>query len=136
MKHIAIFVGDAIEKILSGKKTMESRFSAHKVIPYGEISKDDLILLKKSGGDIVGQVIVDNVLCYDNLKPESISVLHKEYSKELNVNDIFWQKKVKSKYATLIFLKKPQRYVTALKYKKKDRRPWVIIKKDGSKVDA
>jgi len=127
-KHIAIFIGPAIENILSGKRTMESRFSLGKIIPYGAVAKDDIIFLKKSGGDILGKAIVDNVLYYDHLRPESIAILRKEYSKELCVSDEFWQLKAKSKFATLIFLKKPERFLVPLKYKKKDRRPWVIIK--------
>jgi len=126
-KHIAIFIGDAIEKILSGKKTMESRFSLHKITPYEEVAKDDLIFLKPSGGDILGKVLVDNVLYYDNLRPESIAILRKEYSQELSVDDDFWQRKAKSHFATLIFLKKPERFLTRLKFKKKDRRPWIVI---------
>jgi len=127
-KHIAIFIGNAIEKILSNEKTMESRFSLNKIIPYGEVAKDDIILLKKSAGDILGQAIVDNVLYYDNLKPESVALLRKEYSSELKVGDLFWQNKAKSKYATIIFLKKAERYIAPIKYKKKDRRPWIITK--------
>jgi len=125
-KHIAIFIGNAIEKILSNEKTMESRFSLNKIIPYGEVAKDDIILLKKSAGDILGQAIVDNVLYYDNLKPESVALLRKEYSSELKVGDLFWQNKAKSKYATLIFLKKAERFIAPIKYKKRDRRPWIV----------
>ena len=126
-QHIAIFSGDAIEKILSGKKTMESRFSLGRIIPYGVVAKDDIILLKQSGGDIIGKTIVDNVLYYDHLKPQSIAILRKEYCEELCASDEFWQKKAKSNYATLIFLKNPERFVTPIKFRKKDRRPWVVL---------
>lgn len=127
-KHIAIFVGGAIGKIFSGEKTMESRFSLHKVLPYGEVSKDDIIFLKKSAGDIVGQVFVDNVLYYDNLKPQTIEILKKEYQKELATDEDYWQKKSKSRFATLIFLKKPEKFLSPMKYKKRDRRGWVVVK--------
>ena len=126
-QHIAIFIGDAIENILAGKKTMDSRFSLGRIVPYEAVAKDDIIFLKKSGGDIFGKVLVDNVLYYDHLRPESIAILRKEYSKELCTEDKFWQKKAKSKFATLIFLKKAERFLTPLKFHKKDRRPWVII---------
>ncbi|TSC94694.1 MAG: hypothetical protein Athens101428_209 [Candidatus Berkelbacteria bacterium Athens1014_28] len=127
-RHIAIFVGNATQKILAGEKTMESRFSLHKVLPYSEVAKDDIIFLKKSGGDIVGQAVVDNVLYYDNLKPQTVEILKKEYDKELATSEEYWQKKAKSRFATLIFLKKPEKFLSPMKYKKKDRRPWVVIK--------
>ncbi|MEI6144486.1 MAG: ASCH domain-containing protein [Candidatus Berkelbacteria bacterium] len=128
-KHIAIFVGSAIEDIFVGKKTIESRFSQNRVLPYGEVAKDDIILLKKSGGDILGQVTVDNVLYYDKLNQKSIEVLKKEYFNQIAVRENFWQSKKNSKYGTLIFLKNPKRFVFPLQFKKKDRRPWLISDK-------
>lgn len=130
MKHLAIFdKKECIEKILNGEKTMEGRLAREKTLPYGKIQKGDEIYLKESGGMIVGKVEVDNVLFYDNLTPEMIGGLRKEYSKELSVDEKFWQKYSKSKYATLIFLKNPQRFLSKIRYKKSDRRSWVIIEK-------
>jgi len=128
-KHLAIFVGSAIDDILSGKKTIESRFSLGRVLPYGQVSKDDVILLKKSGGEVFGQVIVDNVLYYDNLTKESIKILRKEYDRGLCTSDDYWFSKSKSRFGTLIFLKNPERFLSPIKIHKTDRRPWVILEK-------
>ncbi|KKQ35404.1 MAG: hypothetical protein US51_C0006G0001, partial [Microgenomates group bacterium GW2011_GWA2_37_6] len=54
MKHLAIFKGDGAEKILTGKKTIESRFSKNKIAPYGVVSAGDLVYMKLSGGAIIG----------------------------------------------------------------------------------
>jgi hypothetical protein len=89
--------------------------------------KQKEILLKKSGGDVIGRVIVDNVLYYDNLTPESIAILRKEYNKELCSGDGFWLAKSKSHFGTLIFLKSPERFLVPIKIHKKDRRPWMIL---------
>jgi len=128
MKHLAIFVSDYIDKILRNQKTIESRFSLNKVAPYLVVSKGDEILLKQSGGMIVGKVEVDNVLYYDNLTGEKIGKLRKEYNSEICANDTYWQEKSSAKYATLIFLVKSQRFLTPLKDSKKDRRSWVVLK--------
>ena len=40
--------------LLEGEKTMESRFSQKMIQPFHQVSKGDIIILKKSGGDIVG----------------------------------------------------------------------------------
>lgn len=127
MKHLAIFVGDAIENILTGKKTIESRFSKKNVLPYQSIAKGDMILLKQSGGDIVGRVEVDNVLFYENFGSKGLAEFRKMYSDDLCVGENFWQEKSKSRYVSLIFLKNPERFIAAMKFKKHDRRPWVII---------
>lgn len=126
MKHLAIFIGDAIEKILKGEKTVEGRFTLDKIIPFGSIKKDDEILLKQAGGNIIGRVEVDNVLFYENLSGEAIGKLRKEYCQEMCANDDWWKSKAHSRYASLIFLKKPIRFLASLKSKKKDRRSWVI----------
>lgn len=125
--HIAIFVGDAIEKILSGKKTVEGRFSVSKIAPYGKVKKEDIILLKKAGGEIIGQAEVDNVLYFDNLDGQKIGKLRKEHGEEMRMDDNFWQDKQKSRCASIIFLKSPRRYLTPLSYHKLDRRAWLAM---------
>lgn len=127
MKHLVIFVGDAIEKILSGKKTLEIRFSKSKNLPYCSVFKNDLLLLKQSSSDIFGSVVVDNVLYYENLNPKSIKILKEKYQSQLKMSEKFWQEKIKSKFCTLIFLKKPERFLSPVQYKKRDRRSWIIL---------
>ena len=127
MKHLAIFIGDAIEKILKGEKIIEGRFTIDKIPPYLVVSKGDIIFLKQSGEKIIGQAEVENVLFYEGLTGESIGKLRKEYSKEMCVSDIFWQEKVNSKYASIIFLTNPTRFLAPIKNKKKDRRSWVLL---------
>ncbi|MCX6812095.1 MAG: hypothetical protein NTW79_00515 [Candidatus Berkelbacteria bacterium] len=126
-KHLAIFIGPAIEKILVGEKAVDGRFSRSRVLPFCAVAKNDIIYLKESAGDIVGQVVVDNVLYYENLNPKSIKILRREYGESLKTDDKFWQAKSKSRFATLVFLKKPERFLTPMKFKKKDRRPWLVI---------
>lgn len=128
-KHLAIFIGDAIEKILRGEKTIEGRFSISKTLPYLMVKKDDEIYLKQSGGKIIGQVTVDNVLYYQGLDGEAVGKLRKEYNSEMQVEESFWQAKAHCRYASLFFLKNPQRYLTPVKTKKRDRRPWVVLEK-------
>lgn len=136
MKHLAIFDRvEIIEKILEGKKLLESRFCIKKALPYEKIKKGDEIYLKESGGLIKGRVEVDNVLFFENLTPEKMGKLRKEYGKDLTVDDAFWKRYGKSKYASLIFLRNPQRFLSSVKFNKKDRRAWVIMEKGKEKND-
>ena len=131
MRHLAIFIGDAIEKILTGEKIVEGRFSLDKIPPYEVIRKGDEILLKQSGGNLIGKVEVDNVLFYENLDGEAIGKLRKEYYKEMCTHDKFWHEKANARYASMIFLKNPIRFLSPIKNKKKDRRSWVVLENDG-----
>lgn len=126
-QHVAIFVQDYIEKILRGEKTMEGRFTQDRIAPYGIIKKGDVILLKHAGGKIVGEVQVDNVLFYDHLDGEALGKLRKEYTSDLGVDDKFWTDHGKARFATLIFLKNPKRYLGPLRFSKRDRRPWLAL---------
>ena len=117
-----------IEKIIKGEKTIELRFSRTRHMPYQKIKRGDIVLLKPVHGHIIGQVEVENVLFYDNLTPEAIGKMRQEYGKDAEVGDDYWQKKSKSKYATLLFMRHPERYIIPLKSAKKDRRHWVEIK--------
>jgi len=130
MKHLAIYdEGQTIEKILKKEKLIDSRFSRKKSLPYGQIKKGDEIYLKISGGPIVGRAVVDNVLFYENLTPEMLGKLRREYSKDLAMEDNFWLKIGKCKCVSLIFLKNAGRFVSSVKFKKHDRRSWVILER-------
>ena len=52
--HLGIFSEPYLTYMLEGNKTIESRFSKNKIAPYKKISKEDIVLLKKSSGKIVG----------------------------------------------------------------------------------
>ncbi|OGD56224.1 hypothetical protein A2V71_02765 [Candidatus Berkelbacteria bacterium RBG_13_40_8] len=134
-KHLAVFVKGMAEKILSGVKSVEVRLSLHEVLPYKKVSKDDIIFLKISGGKIIGRVSVDNVLYYENLDKETVLNIQKEYNQEVSMDESFWQSKYSAKFATIIFLKKPTKFLASLVFRKTDRRPWVIIEEEGHRVD-
>lgn len=106
---------------------MEGRFTQDRIAPYGAIRKGDVILLKQAGGKIMGEVEVDNVLFYENLDGEALGKLRREYAKDLAVDDKFWQNHGNARFATLIFLINPRRYLGPLRFSKRDRRPWVVV---------
>lgn len=126
-KHIAIFVGDTIEDILSGRKTIETRFSKVASLPYLKIAKGDIVLLKQSSSDILGQFEVDNVLFFDKLSKKDVDILKRQYEENIIANEKYWQKAYDSNFASIIFIKKAERYLAPIKYKKNDRRSWLIL---------
>jgi len=125
--HLAIFVGDAIELILTGKKTVDARLTQSATIPYQKVMSGDMVLMKQSSGGVVGQFEVENVLYFQNLNEESVHDIKKKYGAKIKMNEAFWNLKWGAKYGTLIFIKHPQRLVSSLPYHKKDRRSWVVL---------
>lgn len=125
-RHVAIFTAASqIERVLGGQSSVEVRLTQDRIAPYGVTSKHDTIFLKESGGLILGEVEVDNVLFFDNLDGETLGKLRRQYGVELGQSDSFWLKP--ARFATVIFLTKPKRYVTPMRLKKTDRRPWILL---------
>ncbi|MBI2018902.1 ASCH domain-containing protein [Candidatus Daviesbacteria bacterium] len=133
MKHLAIFKGDGAKKILSGKKTIESRFSKRRNPPFGQIATGDLVYIKPSGEDIIGQFRVKKVIFYDGLDLSDLSNLRKRYGRQLAAGEGYWQQKQDSRYGTLIFIGEVDPFITSpIKFPKKDLRGWVVLEGTSS----
>lgn len=123
----------AIEAILSGKKTIETRFSQRKIPPFGIISRGDLIFMKPPGAEIIGQFRVKRVIFFDGLDEidiENIFNQYKELISEGNPDEDqkYQQQKSHSSYASLIFIADSERFITSpIKVSKKDLRGWMVL---------
>ncbi|MBI2599667.1 hypothetical protein HYW43_01975 [Candidatus Daviesbacteria bacterium] len=127
-KHLAIFKGTGAEKILSGEKTIESRFSKAKLVPFGLISAGDLVYIKPSGKDIIGQFRVKKVIFFDGLEASDLVDLEEQYGKGIAADESYWKTNKGAKYATLIFIGNSNRFITSpIKLTKKDLRGWVVL---------
>ena len=127
-KHLAIFKGEAGELILSGKKTIESRFSQMKNPPFGVISSGDLVYIKPSGKDIIGEFRVKKVIFFDGLNADDINDLKSRYESDLAVEKDYWNMAARARFGTLIFIGDSSRFITSLvKIKKSDLRGWVAL---------
>lgn len=93
MNHIAIMNPKVatIADILSGKKTIESRWSKHKSAPWGKVHLGDIIYFKETGQDVTAQAVVTKVVSIDNL--------NKNFGRQMANG---------KNYCTLIFLKDPK----------------------------
>ena len=126
--HLAIFSEPYLTYLLKGKKTIESRFSLNRIHPHGNVSKGDIVVVKKTGGAVMGFFQVTEVIFSDQLNQISFNQIKKKYSKGIcsNIDPNFWLKHQSAKFATLIRvgeLKKMQPFFI----NKKDRRGWVIL---------
>lgn len=124
--HIVVFDKNSLNKVLNGKKRLESRFSKERCVPYGSIDNGDTIYLKESGGPIVAKATADKIKFYPNLNSEKIKILKYTYSTQLCVNDEFWNKEKDSLYATMFNLK-DIKGITPITTPKSDQQPWVVI---------
>ncbi len=126
-EHIAILSHKSVlDKILNGEKTIESRFSRVKSLPFGHISAGDTVYFKLSGGAILGKARINAVEEYDNLTPAHIETLAKNYERELAISVDFLARKLESKFASLLFLENVQP-CEPWHYKQEGRSGWIIL---------
>lgn len=130
---MAIMKKPTIEAILSGKKTVETRFSKHKILPFEAISVGDIVYMKPPGEDIIGQFRVKKVFFYGGLTREDVKKIFSDYGKGINTGDSkmdsqYQKEKEESYFGTLIFISESERFITSpIKVKKSDLRGWVVL---------
>lgn len=123
--HLGIFSEPYLTYMLDGKKTIESRFSKNRIVPYNKITKDDIVIIKKSSGNIVGYFTIKEVLFF-YLNDTSIGEIKEKYNKQLCVDEEFWITKKNSNYATLIIIDKLYK-LKPFHINKKGMQTWIIL---------
>ncbi len=126
--HLGVFGEPYLSYMLEGKKKIESRFSKNKIAPYKQITKDDVVIIKKSSGNIVGYFTIKEVLFFD-LRNTAIAEIKTKYGRELCVTEEFWDLKRNSNYATLIVIDEIVQ-VKPFPIDKKGMQSWIKLKRD------
>lgn len=124
--HLAIFAEPFLSMVLSGEKTIESRFSRNRCAPYGRIGDGDIILLKEVAGPICGLALARRSWCYD-LATEPIARIRLRFGAGIGAADDFWAGREDALYATLIELEAPTA-IGPVACDKRDRRGWVALR--------
>jgi len=113
MEHVAILdkKRKLLAKIISGEKTIESRWYKAKVTPWDRIKKGEIIYFKESGDPVSVRAKVAEVMQF-YLPQTNVSELLQKYGKEICFTEPDFSKKVawcsERKYCILIRLKEVQ----------------------------
>lgn len=132
-KHLAIMNKSTIEAILSGVKTIETRFSKHRIPPFGQVSSGDIVYMKLSGGEVMGEFRVKKVFSFEGLSKDDTREIFSKYGKKINVGNELEDKKYQEEksdsfFGTLIFIAESERFITSpIKVKKSDMRGWMVL---------
>lgn len=134
--HLAVMIEPYLSRILGGEKTIESRFSFNKIVPFKKVNEGEIIILKKSGGPIVALFEAGTVRFFEfcNRKETSISSIKEKYNDRLQIEDEFWNTKISSKYATLIDVQNLLR-IDPISIKFRNRQSWILLGQAPRKED-
>jgi len=126
--HIAVFVEPFLGYVLDGSKTLDSRFLRQPRAPYRRVAPGDLILLKRSGGPVVGLCYAAQAWDYA-LDPERFESIRSTHAEALCAPDAaFWESRRAAQYVTLIRLLGVRALVEPMALPKRDRRGWVVLR--------
>ena len=113
--HVAIMKKSwgLVPKILTGEKTIESRWYKNKSAPWDKIHKGDIVFFKNSGEPVTAKATVSKILQFQNLSPSKVKELLEKYGRKdgLGIDDIpkFYQLFKDKKYSILVFLQNPKK---------------------------
>lgn len=100
--HLAIVSQPYLSRILAGEKTIESRYSINLIAPYKKIREGDIVLLKKTGGEVIAIFEAGTVRFFSIGMQSDIDKIKEDYNDQLIIDDIYWNEKKNCNYATLI----------------------------------
>lgn len=115
MHHIAIMKKSwgLVPKILSGEKTIESRWYQTRRAPWDKIKMGDTVFFKNSGESVRMKAEVSKVMQFSDLTPKRVKEILDEYGDNdgLEKDKIpeFFERFKDKKYCILIFLRNPQK---------------------------
>ena len=127
--HLVILKKLYLEAILAGNKTIESRFMKTKCSPFGLVTTGDRLFLKVSSGPVCATAVVAAVKNFENLTPEKIAEIKKQYNHLICGADDYWQSKMDCSSGYLVLLR-DVRKISPVYIDKKDWRAWVVLTKD------
>ncbi|MCS6940867.1 MAG: ASCH domain-containing protein [Roseiflexus sp.] len=126
-RHLAILREPYLSRILAGAKTIESRFLRVRAAPYGCVTVDDTLLLKRASGPIVASARAARVATFDDLTPARIEALLERYADGLRLDDDMRARAQSSRYAVLIWLTDVAPISDPPTISKHDRHAWVVL---------
>ena len=101
MIHVAIMnkrFGDLIDKILSGEKEVESRWSKNKIAPWDKVKIGDTVYFKNSGGAVIAVAEVEKVRQFEKKdfdKARKLFSFPDAWAKNKNYCVLMWLKNPK-----------------------------------------
>ena len=106
MDHLAILSKERklLSKILSGEKTVESRWYKFRRNPYENISAGDSIYFKESGCPVTAKAKVGKVLFFDKLNKDKMREILEKYGDGICVPVSYAERHVGKNFCTLGWL--------------------------------
>ncbi len=124
--HLVILKRFYLDMILSGRKTIESRFLKTRRCFFDRLDAGDILFLKESSGPVCGKAKVAAVKKFENLQPSRIKKIKEQYNRSICGTEEYWKSKINSKYGILVRLADIEQ-IEPVYIRKSDWRSWVVL---------
>ena len=124
--HLVIMKKLYLDAILTGRKTIESRFMKTKCAPLGKIVTGDRLFFKVSSGPVCATGRAGKVMDFENLTPKRIERFKRTYNDRIVGCEDYWAEKSGSKWGVLVWLEEAKA-IEPVWIDKKDWRAWVVL---------
>ncbi|MBI3486085.1 hypothetical protein HY025_04050 [Candidatus Daviesbacteria bacterium] len=122
-KHLAIFSLTHTEQVLNGTKVIELRASQKRIPPFSVVNIGDLVYIKPTGKEIIGQFKIKKIISFEGIIKEDWKIIESIYNEKLDLKN-----KEQIKYLTLIFIDQVEKFITPpVKIQKSDQRGWMVL---------
>lgn len=128
-EHVAIVHPWVALALLSGTKTIESRFSRDRRPPFGRVARGAEIYFRIAGGGYAVRASVKRVQCLDDLTPHRVSEIEAAHRDQIGGDDAYWDAARHARCATLVHLGRCQAVSDGptLDRQRGDRRAWFVL---------
>jgi ASC-1-like (ASCH) protein len=124
--HLVILKRPYLRAILESRKKIELRLLRSRHHGFARVFTGDKLFLKESSGPVCATAAVEAVKSYENLTPEKILEIKRQYNHQIGGNDEYWQSKMDCKFGFLVWLK-DVKSIEPIRIHKKDWRAWVVL---------
>jgi len=110
MQHIAIMHTSwgLTQKILDGRKVIESRWYKNRTAPWGNIYVGDDVYFKNAGEPVALKATVERVASYSNVTPQLVRLLLQQYGEADGIDfsdlTIYYDRFKDKRFCLFIFL--------------------------------
>lgn len=128
VEHIVILKPKFYDKIMTGQKTIESRWSVNKSVPYKQVKVGDVLYLKKTGQNITACATVKKVKFFE-LDKDALQNVITKYGKAICLESFDNLDSLKDKkYCSLVWLENVKILDAPRPAKRCYGNGWIVLK--------
>lgn len=125
--HLAVMRQPYLDYVIDGSKTVESRLTKNRIVPYRAAGPGDIILFKESGGPISAVAVVRNARFFEIKDAAELGEVVDPYLPGLAYDDDFLPSKAEARFVSLITIDSVAP-LAALRMEKQSRQSWVTYR--------